>query len=72
MPIAGVEVDVMKGNDVQAYSVTDARGRFDLHLPQPIPKNIQLRFRKDGYEGDQIPVSTDTPQPFPEDLARLP
>ena len=72
MPIAGVEVDIMSGNDVKAYSVTDARGRFDLHLPQPIPKTIQLRFRKDGYEGDQVPVSTDTPQPFPEDLARLP
>jgi hypothetical protein len=72
MPIAGVEVDIMSGNDVQAYSVTDARGRFDLHLPQPIPKTIQLRYRKDGYEGDTITVSTDTPQPFPEDLAKQP
>jgi hypothetical protein len=72
MPIAGVEVDVMSGNDVQVKAATDARGRFNLPLPQPIPKTIQLRFRKEGYEGDLIPVSTDTPQPFPEDLPRLP
>jgi hypothetical protein len=72
MPIAGVEVDVMSGNDVQVEAATDAQGRFDLHLPQPIPKTIQLRFRKEGYEGDQIPVSTGTPQPFPEDLSKLP
>lgn len=68
MPIADVEVDVMKGNDIETSAATNARGRFDLHLLQPIPKIIQLRFRKDGYEGDQITVSTDTPQPFPEDL----
>jgi hypothetical protein len=72
MPVAGVVVDVMKGNSVQASSVTDARGLLDFHLPQPKPETIQLRFRKDGYQGDQIPVSTDTPQPFPEDLDKLP
>jgi hypothetical protein len=69
-PIAGVEVDVMKGNDVQASAKTDARGRFDFHLPQPKPETIQLRFSKEGYQGDQISVSTDTPQPFPEDLSK--
>lgn len=68
--IPDVEVDVMSGNDVQVYAVTDARGRYDLRLPQPKPETIQLRFRKDGYEGDQIGVSTDTPQPFPEDLMK--
>ena len=72
MPIAGVEVDVMRGNEIQVQAISDARGRFDLPLPQPVQNPIQLRFRKDGYEGDQIPVSTSTPQPFPEDLARLP
>lgn len=71
-PLEKVEVDVMNGNAVQASAVTDARGLVDLHLPQPIPKTIQLRFSKDKYEGDEIPVSTDTPQPFPEDLSKLP
>jgi hypothetical protein len=72
MPIEGVEVDVMKGNDVQTYAVTDARGRFDLHVPQPIPEAIDLRFRKNGYEADRKFVSTDTPQPFPGILDKLP
>ncbi|MGD1062746.1 MAG: TIR domain-containing protein [Terracidiphilus sp.] len=70
VPIAGVEVDVMKGNDIQTSAVTDARGRFDLHLPRPIPETIDLRFGKDGYVGDRIFVPTDTPQPFPEDMAK--
>jgi hypothetical protein len=72
MPIEGVKVDVMKGNAVQASSMTDARGLFDFHLPQPKQETIQLRFGKEGYEGDQLPVSTDAPQPFPEDLSKLP
>ncbi|MGD0482484.1 MAG: TIR domain-containing protein [Terracidiphilus sp.] len=70
VPIQGVEVDAMKGNDIQASAVTDARGRFGLHLPQPIPQTIDLRFGKDGYVGDRILVPTDTPQPFPEDMAK--
>ena len=72
MPIAAAEVDVLRENNVQAYSVTDARGRFDLRLPQPKTEAIDLRFRKDGYEADRKFVSTDTPQPYPEDLAKLP
>lgn len=72
VPIAGVEVDVMKGNDIETSAVTDARGRFDLKIEGAKPETIDLRFGKDGYEGDRKFVSTDTPQPFPEDLARLP
>jgi hypothetical protein len=74
MPIPGVEVDIMNGNDVQTKALTDDRGRFDVQLPRPKPNTIQtidLRFRKEGYEGDRKPVSTDTSQPFPEDLAKL-
>jgi hypothetical protein len=70
VPIQGVEVDVMKGNDIQTSAVTDARGRFDLHLPRPIPEAIDLRFGKEGYVGDRILVPADTPQPFPEDMAK--
>jgi TIR domain-containing protein len=69
IPVAGVEVDVMNGNAVQASAVTDARGLFDLHLPQK-PETIDLRFGKDGYVGDRILVPADTPQPFPEDMAK--
>lgn len=71
MPIAGVEVDVMSGNDVQTSVSTNPRGVYLLRLPQPKPKMIELRFRRAGYEGDEVNVSTDTPQPFPEDLARV-
>jgi TIR domain/Carboxypeptidase regulatory-like domain len=70
MPIAGVEVDVMNGNDIQTSALTDARGRFDLHLPRPIPQAVDLRYRKEGYEGDRKFVSADTPQPFPEDMVK--
>jgi hypothetical protein len=70
VPIQGVEVDVMKGNDIQTSAVTDARGRFDVRMPQPIPQTIDLRFGKEGYVGDRIVVPTDTPQPFPEDMAK--
>lgn len=69
MPIAGVEVDVMNGNKVQTHAVTDTRGMFDLHLPLK-PESIDLRFGKDGYVGDRILVPADTPQPFPEDMAK--
>ena len=69
-PIEGVEVDVMKGNAVQASKATDKQGLVDFHLSPPKPDTIQLRFSKDGYQGDEIPVSTDTPQPFPEDMAK--
>jgi hypothetical protein len=72
MKLSGVEVDVMDGNKVQTSALTDAQGLVDLHLPPPKPDTIQLRFSRDGYQGDQVPVSTDTPQPFPEDLAKLP
>lgn len=71
-PIQGAKVDVMNGNEIQQSASTDPSGLYVLHLPEPKPETIQLRFSKDGYEGDQIPVSTDTPQPFPEDLAKLP
>jgi len=69
-PIEGVEVDVMKGNAVQASKTTDKQGLVDFHLSPPKPDTIELRFSKEGYQGDQFPVSTDTPQPFPEDMAK--
>ena len=72
MPIPGVEVDVMKGNDIQTSTVTDASGRFDLKIEGAKPESIDLRFRKDGYGWDRNSFSTDIPQPITEDLAKLP
>jgi hypothetical protein len=69
-PIEGVEVDVMKGNAVQASKATDKQGLADFHLSPPKPDTIDLRFSKDGYQGDRNLFSTDTPQPLPEDLAK--
>lgn len=71
-PIQGVEVDAMNGTEIQKKVFTDSSGLYDLSLPQPKPETIQLRFRKEGYEGDQILVPTDAAQPFPEDMAKLP
>jgi hypothetical protein len=70
--IQGVEVDVMDGNKVQTSLLTDAQGLVDFHLPPPKPETIDLRFSKDGYQGDRNFFSTDMPQPVPEDLSKLP
>ncbi|MGP8186454.1 MAG: TIR domain-containing protein [Terracidiphilus sp.] len=72
MPIPGVEVDVMDGNAVRQSVLTDAQGRYDLSLPQPKRNFIQLRFRKNGYGGDQLSVSSNALQPFPEDMDKIP
>lgn len=71
MPIAGAEVDILTDGAVQTSAWTDALGRFDLHLPQPKPKTIEVRIRKDGYEGEPArKVPTD--QPWNIDLTKLP
>jgi hypothetical protein len=72
MPIAGVEVDVMKGNNIQTSTLTNASGEFDLRIEGAKPPSIDLRFRKSGYGWDRNPFSTDIPQPINEDLAKLP
>jgi hypothetical protein len=54
MPIAGVEVDVDKYNPVY----TDDRGHYLLQAPQPQPKYVHVRFRKEGYEGDEMNLSS--------------
>jgi hypothetical protein len=68
MPIAGVEVDVNpdQGNDEIAQ--TDAQGKYTVRLPQPQPKTIKLRFRKEGYTGESFNVQTD--QPFTEHMVK--
>lgn len=71
MPITNVEVDVLSGNSVRASAFTDAQGRFDLHLPQPQPKTIQVRFRKDGYEAEE-PLNVPTGKPWNMDMSKLP
>ena len=70
-PIAGVEVDVMSNGNVQADTFTDSQGRYDLHLPQPQPSTINLRFRKDGYEAEK-PIFVPTNKPLNEDMVKLP
>jgi hypothetical protein len=71
MPIAGVEVDIMADGAVQASAQTDAQGRFDLRLHPPRPAIIQVRVRKEGYEGEPArKVPTD--QPWNMDLTKLP
>jgi hypothetical protein len=71
MPIAGVEVDVMSGNSVEAEVFTDVEGHFDLRLPQPRPATINVRFRKDGYQAEQ-PLYIPTGKPWNQDMAKLP
>jgi hypothetical protein len=71
MPIADAEVDILTGGAVQTSAWTDAQGRFDLHLPQPKLKTIEVRIRKDGYEGEPArKVPTD--QPWNIYLTKLP
>ena len=71
MPIAGVEVDVLAANRVQASALTDSQGRYDLHLAQPQPRTIQVRFRKEGYEAEE-PLNVPTGKPWNMDMAKLP
>ncbi len=70
MPIAGVEVDVLSGNNVQVSALTDSEGRYDLRLPQPQPSTIHVRFRKDGYEAEQ-PLNVPTGKPWNMDMVKL-
>lgn len=71
MPIAGVEVDIISGNQVEASTLTNARGHFDIHLPQPRPQTIHVRFRKAGYEAEE-PLNIPSGKPWNMDMARLP
>jgi hypothetical protein len=70
LPIAGVEVDVMSGNNVQAKAFTDDKGNFDLPLPRPQPDTVNVRFRKEGYEGEP-PTTIHTGKPWPQDMVKL-
>jgi TIR domain len=72
MPIQGVEVDVMSGNQVEKSALTDAQGDFDIALPQPAPKDIQVLYRKDGYEAER-PLFLPTDKAWNNmDMAKLP
>lgn len=71
MPIAGVEVDVLLNNQVEATAFTNSMGRYDLRLPQPRPPFIDVRFRKAGYEAEQ-PLNIPTSKPWNMDMAKLP
>ena len=71
MPIEGVEVDVLKSDVVQGSTSTDAKGNYDLHLPGPQTKTIQVRFRKEGYEAEK-PLVVPTDKPLNMDMAKLP
>ena len=70
LPIAGVEVDVMSGNRVQAAAFTDEKGEYDLRLPAPRHATINVRFRKDGYQAEQ-PLNIPTTKPWPMDMVKL-
>jgi TIR domain/Carboxypeptidase regulatory-like domain len=69
MAIPGVEVDVLAGNQVRASALTNAEGQFDLQLPQPEPKTINVRFRKDGYQAEE-PLNIPTGKPWSQDMAK--
>jgi hypothetical protein len=71
MPIAGVEVDVLSGDQDQAKTSTDAQGNFDLRLPSPRPATISVRFRKGGYQAEQ-PLNIPTDKLWNQDMATLP
>jgi hypothetical protein len=68
MPLAGVEVDVNPDQDDNQIAQTDAQGKYMVRLPQPQPKMIKLRFRKEGYKGESFNVQTD--QPFTEHMVK--
>lgn len=71
MPISGAEVDVLANGAVQESALTDAQGRFDLRLPPPRLATIEVRVRKEGYEGEPA-VKVPTDQPWNMDLTKLP
>lgn len=71
MPIEGIEVDILSENRVLSKAKTDAQGEFDFHLPQPQPKTIQVRFRKDGYQAEE-PLNVPTDKRLNEDMVKLP
>ncbi len=69
LPIAGVEVDLMSGNRVQASALTDNKGNYDLRLPAPRPATVNVRFRKDGYQAEQ-PLNIPTTKPWNMDMVK--
>jgi hypothetical protein len=48
--LAGVEVDILNGNQPVKSTVTDAHGEFDIPLPQPKPESVRARFTRAGYQ----------------------
>jgi hypothetical protein len=71
MPIAGVEVDVLSSNQVEAKAFTNSQGHYDLRMPQPRPPFIDVRFRKAGYAAEQ-PLNIPSGKPWNMDMAKLP
>jgi hypothetical protein len=71
LPIQGVEVDVMSGNEVEKSTQTDAQGHFVFSLPPPKKEYVQIRFSKAGYGGEQ-PLRVPTDKPMNMDMAKLP
>jgi hypothetical protein len=70
MPIAGVEVDIMSGNNVAAEVLTDAQGQYEMRPLRPRPTTINMRFRKDGYQAEQ-PLYVPTGKPWNHDMVQL-
>jgi hypothetical protein len=68
--IPGVEVDLTTDTGEKQSTLTDAQGHYDLHLPQPQPKTVQVLFRKDGYQAEH-PLKVPTGKPFDMDMARI-
>jgi hypothetical protein len=71
LPVAGAEVDILSGGAVQTSATTDAQGHFDLRLPPPRPKTVEVRLRAKGYEGEPA-IKVPTDQPWNMDMTALP
>jgi hypothetical protein len=69
MPIAGVEV-IVKIDQARYPGQTDAQGKFSIPIPQPQPDDINIQFRKEGYEAEN-PINVKSGQNLDMDMARL-
>jgi hypothetical protein len=69
LPVSGVEVDVRTERATFA-AFTDKRGHYELSIPEPQPQDVELLFRKEGYEPEN-PTPVSTSRPFPTDIKKL-
>jgi TIR domain/Carboxypeptidase regulatory-like domain len=68
-PIVGVELKIETDKGPTYTARTDDEGKYHLRLPQPQPATVLIVFSKDGYEGDQVKISSS--KPFVDYLQRL-